>query len=432
LARARDFRNARSTAAPWICACLALCPSLRAATLKGTVTWKGHPVREARVTLPSLRLHALTDSLGRYAFDIPSGIQPPAGFGPSSGPEPLAGFRDAVGRWVSPAPWSPAFRFSGNAYPVPSGPAAGLEKSAASEGNLAVSARGYLDVSVPLSAGQAAADVSLERDYRKHMWVWQSAAATDPKERKALLDFGAEKGVGTYYIHAAGAIGSQAAALGAFLDSARARGCAVELLFGEPQWAQAAHHATVVALAGQVKAFAEAQAAKGGALPTAMQLDVEAYALESYAADSNGNGIQWIAMYEKIGAALKGTGVGVNACVPRWLDDRLVARGGETRPLSDWIADASDRLTLMDYADKPKPVIDGAAHEIGYALATGKEVVVGVETIPGIDPPSVTFAEEGEAAMDATLAAVDTAYRSKASYFGNAVHHYLTYKGMKP
>lgn len=439
-------------------------------------------MKEARVSLPGLHLRTLTDSSGRYVFEIPASILIPphksntgrtAAGGFTSGnvrqvadamdavnavattdvvdavdangrcsPVPVSGINPISGRMFFNSAASPGFAAaagSSSAAPVvpPSSMAEAPAKTAASAresalGDLTVDARGYYGSRAALSAAQTRADVFLDRDYRKQLWVWQSSTITVPAERKALLDFGAAKGIGTFYMYAEGIIATQSEAVGVFIDSAYARGCAVELLFGDPAWALRPGHAAVAAIAGQVRAFAQAQAARGGAAPTAMQLDVEAYSLDTYAADSNGNGTQWIEMYEKVSAVLRGSGVGVNACVPRWLDDRPITRNGVTRPLSEWIADASDRLTLMDYVDKPQPVIDGASREIEYAVATGKEVVVGVETMPGLDPPSVSFAEEGEAAMEATLSAVDAAYRSKTSYFGPAVHNYQTYKVLKP
>ncbi|MDB5103273.1 MAG: hypothetical protein JWP91_962 [Fibrobacteres bacterium] len=413
------------------------------AELAGTVTCKGIPVREAHVTVPSLRLHALTDSLGRYRFDIATGISPLRAAGRS---RPLvSGNRTADGKWVGltmrPARFSPGLAL----FPVyaspsdsrmgsdPGEPGSGsLGKEGASAAiSISVSARGYLDGSATAAAGQSKADIALARDYRKHLWVWQTEVFTVAAERKALLDFGDTKGIGTYYVNA-GDIGTQAGPLATFIDSAHGRGCAVELLFGAPEWALAANHPKVEELAAKARALAESQIMAGRTAPTAMQLDVEPYGLDEYAADSNGVGIQWIEMFEKTMAKLRGSAVGVDACVPRWLEGRPVTRGNRTRPLNEWIADASDRLTLMDYVDKPKPVIDGAAQEIAYAHSTGKEVVVGVETIAGLDPPSVTFAEEGEAAMEATLADVMTAYKADPAFFGTAVHHYLSYRALKP
>ncbi len=410
-------------------ACLAGLPA--AATLTGTVTWDGHPVAGARVTVAAVGQRVMTDSAGHYSLPMTTGLVS-RGANPRSASfrapvttdrrNPTVTFADAG---------SGRFRGDGRALsgePLAAFPPNAAAKSAVAAAEIVIVARGYTMLKIPLTEGQIRADASLQRDYRRHLWVWEEGVLTNAALRDSLFAFGKSKGIGTYYVNAGGVLGSKDAALAAFLDTAEARGYAVELLFGEPGWATTAQHGTVLNLIKQTKALAAAQDKMLAAVPAAIQFDVEPYSM----ADTAGIGTQWVDMYVKAAAELRGTGVGLTACVPRWLDDRQVLRAGKTRPLSEWIADASDRMTLMDYTDKAKGILDGAANELAYADATGKQVAVGVETMANLDPPSVSFSEEGEAALEAALAADEPEFRKHPSYFGAAIHHWRAYQALMP
>jgi hypothetical protein len=222
------------------------------------------------------------------------------------------------------------------------------------------------------------------------------------------------------------------AALAALLRAAKAEGMAVELLFGAPEWALAANHAVPVDLARRSAALAKALRKAGQPFPTSIQMDVEPYSLPAWEADREAVAGQLVDMYVKLAAELEGSGLGLAACVPRWFDGIPLVRQGRMRPLSHWLADATDRLTLMDYVDHAEGIIDGAAGEIAYGDSIGAEVVVGVETVPDLEPESVTFAEEGEAAMEAALEEVRGTYATRRAYFGIAIHSYEHYPDMRP
>ena len=396
----------------------------------GTVTWNGKPVAEARVTAAALGKRVRSDSAGAWSFSGSALAGPQAirsAKAESKGPGgSMSAFRDpSTGAWR---------RGDGRAVGAEVTRAAAMPfpKSAAPAIELRVTARGYLPKTVTAADGDKGVAIVLERDYRRHLWIWAPEVLTNPAQRDSLFAFGARKGVGTFYADAGGVLGSKDAQLAAFLDSAAAHGFAVELLFGAPEWALTANHGQAVKLATQIKALTASQDQNLRAVPTSIQYDVEPYSLDEYAADPNAVGSQWVDMYVKVAAELKGSGIGLTACVPRWLETRSVTRAGKARTLDRWLADNSDRMTLMDYTDKAAGIKDGAAGELAYADSIGKEVVVGVETIAGLDPPSTTFAEEGEAALEAALGNVDADFRKHQSYFGPAIHHWESYRALKP
>lgn len=391
-------------------------------------------------------MSVLTDSLGRYRFDGTASLSGPGRMAPPRA-VPWMDFENLWGpdgRWLGGRPGKagmPAFTMAAPtetaiAAPVTSGKAAGsagpgLAKSSAA-GNLEVTARGYLDTSAAVAENAGTLDMALARDTRRQMWIWGNTVATAAYERDSLFGFARRKGIGTLYLDCGGIIGNDKDVLGRFLDSAHARGLAVELLFGAPEWALAKNHAIPVGLARKAVALADSLRKLGRSAPNSIQMDVEPHSLAEWTGDPNGTYNQFIDMFVEIAAALKGSGIGITACIPRWFDERMVLRNDRTRPLSDWLADATDRLTLMDYVDNANGIIAGAAHEIAYADSTGKEVVVGVETMPGLDPPSVSFAEEGEAAMNAALEQTTAQYQARPGFFGVAIHHWGTYPAMKP
>jgi hypothetical protein len=407
---------------------LALAVAAGAAPLTGTVTCGGRPAAGARITFAAAGIRVLADSTGAFSVPMPTALAPflPRAAGATARRDGAGTPRfRAADRWV---------RGDGRVAlpgPVTMARGGGLAKGA-SGNTLTVSARGCFEKDFAISPGQTRAEISLERDRRRHMWVWDNDVVTRASARDSLFAFGKRKGVGTFYVHAGGILGTQDAALAAFLDAAEAEGYSIELLFGTPEWALTANHPKVAALAKQAAALAARQDQALRTAPVGIQFDVEPYGLDEYSADPDAVGSQWVDMYLAAAAALAGSGVGLTACVPRWLETRSVTRAGKARPLNEWLADVSDRLTLMDYVDKAKGILDGAAEELAYADDHGKEVVVGVETMAGLDPPSVTFAEEGEAAMEAALAADEPEFRKHPSYVGTAIHHWRAYETLKP
>jgi hypothetical protein len=278
------------------------------------------------------------------------------------------------------------------------------------------------------SSGDSCASGSCPR----HLWIWGDAVATNSSERDALFAFAAQKRIGTLYLDSGALLAGDTPALGDFIEAARGRGIEVELVFGAADWALTENHAVPVAIARSSVAFVQSLKTAGRPLPTSIQLDVEPYSLSEWARDQQGTAAQLVDMYEKLAGITASTGLSVTACIPRWFDGVLVTRNGVNRPLSEWIADASNRVALMDYVDNATSIIDDAANEIAYATKTGKQVVIGVETIPALEPESVTFAEEGETAMDSALLQVVSRYRGESSFRGVAIHHYDSFRSMAP
>lgn len=145
----------------------------------------------------------------------------------------------------------------------------------------------------------------------------------------------------------------------------------------------------------------------------------------------NGTANQLLDLLEKLAPIAKGAGLQLTVDIPFWYDSKLVTRGGVTRPLSELVQDRVDRVVLMDYRDTAAAIIQGGNTEVAYGSKIGKKVVLGVETMCGLSPTSVTFCEEGRGALNAAMKQTHAAFLGQAGYGGMAVHHFGSYLSLK-
>ncbi len=267
------------------------------------------------------------------------------------------------------------------------------------------------------------------------VWLWGSSVVESPAESASFFTFASTHEITTVYAEAQSLIPEAPSALTAFIAAASARGVEVELLFGYEIWARASEHAKAVALAQSAVAFS---AGSAGAKPVGVHFDVEPHQLAEWKAGGASEAqiaSEFVDLLVELHQVTAGTGLRLSVDIPFWYDGRPLTRGGTTKPLSEWVADSVDRVVLMDYrdaADGSDGIIAHAADELAYGAASGKQVVVGVETLCNLDPPKITFCEEGSAALDAALAQTVAAYAGNAAFAGVAVHDYKAYAALKP
>jgi hypothetical protein len=258
------------------------------------------------------------------------------------------------------------------------------------------------------------------------LWVWTSSVATNATAQASFFQFATTKGVRAAYVSSLGGAG---ASLGSFVKAAADRCIEVEWLAGDANWALTGNHAQAIAAAQQA---VKANAALTGTKLTALHFDVEPYLLTQWSSDMNGTANQYLDLVEKLASVAHAAGLRLDLDVPFWWDTKAITRNGVTRPMSEWVADRADRLVLMDYTDTAAGILANGKNEVAYAAKTGKQVVIGVETICGLSPTSVTFCEEGEAAMEAALKTVQATWAGQPGFMGVAVHHYGSYTQLKP
>ncbi len=263
-----------------------------------------------------------------------------------------------------------------------------------------------------------------------HLWIWGDEVIQDSASRDSLFVFAKAKNITKFYVESQRFIDSPL--IESFILESAQNLFETEILFGSEKWSLEANHQIAIDLA--TKSVALATRLQSESKPTlfSIQFDIEPHALHDWSSNTNSLGTQLIQLYEKINFITKNSPIKLSACIPRWYDQIMIHHTNKTRPLSEWIADLSDRITLMDYVDTSPIIIEDASQEIAYAEKAGKEVTIGVEVTPGILPETVTFAEEGEAFMNAELSKVVAAHKNSPAFAGIAIHEYNTYKKMAP
>gem|GEM_PF-4252348 len=255
------------------------------------------------------------------------------------------------------------------------------------------------------------------------LWVWNDDLVP---ARDAILDLAEGAGVTEVYLHAnlfyAGDVSEDV--LAAWIGAAAARCIEVELLFGNARWILPADRAEATARTTWTVAFA---AAHPSARPAGVHFDLEPQQLPAWD-DPAMRPALVSALVDTLAAmqpVAEDAGLRLSADVGFFLDGIPVARGGTTRPASEWVTDAVSRLVIMDYRDSAESMgfggmISLARAEIDYATRVGVPVVLGAETNP-VSPEYVSFAEEGRAAMFAEFALVRAAFAGTA-FEGLAIH----------
>lgn len=117
--------------------------------------------------------------------------------------------------------------------------------------------------------------------------------------------------------------------------------------------------------------------------------------------------------------------------VPFWYNEIPSATGN----LADAVLERVDAVTVMSYRDTA--VGEGSILGVGVDMlrrgaTAGRPVRLAVETGQLADCPYCTFYEEGQATLAAALAQVDLAASDYASFTGLAVHHYASWRTLKP
>jgi hypothetical protein len=258
------------------------------------------------------------------------------------------------------------------------------------------------------------------------MWTWHDTDIDSNAKQKKMLDFAVAHKVNTIFVHSETLL-DRPALLARFLTKAAEYGVRVELLFGASEWALAANHQQPLDLLRRANLFV---AGLTGARPAGIHFDIEPHALPDWQADPVSFGNQLIDLYVKLAAA-KGPGLYINADIAMGYAFVSLTRNGVTKTLSQWMIDATDRTTLMDYRDYAAgedSIIFHAGHPIAYAMAHGKRTIIGVETTCNQELGKVTFCEEGERNMENQLAYVGNYYSSNSGYGGVAIHDYSNYR----
>ena len=242
------------------------------------------------------------------------------------------------------------------------------------------------------------------------MWIWDAPDG-------AIVDFAASRGVTDLYLHAPPGFSTDPGFAG-FLAEAHAVDLTVHAMAGDPAWSKDRRAWT---------SWVEEVVAHGGF--DGVVFDVEPYLHPDWGTGRQNRLIRTYLRGLRDAARTAGD-LPVLAAVPFWFDEVIF----RSDPLVERVLKRTDGIVVMAYRDRAEGVdgiIDLASTEADLAGAMGRDFVVGVETGP-VSLDKVTFAEEGEAAMEAELAVVESAFGTLRGYGGIAIHHHGSYSTMAP
>ncbi|MBG0831126.1 hypothetical protein HS041_25530 [Planomonospora sp. ID67723] len=249
------------------------------------------------------------------------------------------------------------------------------------------------------------------------MWLWRPDAVR-PVD---VLAWARARGVREIFVHADARLPSSASRLARLrelkrgADTARIR---LTALGGDPEWA--ADHAA---------ARTWQRAVLGTGLFAGSHVDVEPYVLPRWRTDQAGTVTGLLRMLQLLQAD---DARPLEADVPFWY--HTVPAGPRTT-LADAVLARVDAVTVMSYRDTasgPNSLMAVGADMLARATRAGRPVRLAAETAPLADCPYCTFHEEGGARMTAALAEVDVAARAYPAFAGIAVHHYPSWRAMRP
>jgi hypothetical protein len=201
-------------------------------------------------------------------------------------------------------------------------------------------------------------------------------------------------------------------------------GIAVEALGGESRWATT-QRGGMVRFVHSARAYQ--RSAPAGARLAGIHLDVEPYGLRAWKRDRDGTAralVRSMAAARRVARRLP-----VAADIPFWFDGITMGDGPGTLAAS--IIRRTDSTTIMAYRDSGSEVVDVAHREIRIAGRLGRETTVGLETAP-VSPSTVTFNEEGRAALAEAVGQIRSRFESSPGFGGIAIHHYGSLQSLRP
>jgi hypothetical protein len=237
----------------------------------------------------------------------------------------------------------------------------------------------------------------------------------------ALVRTVSEGGFSRVYLYCEGGFDSKVRRAIAALGE---RGIEVEALGGENRWATTQRDG-LLAFVRSARSYQ--RSAPPAARLAGIHVDVEPYGLPSWRRDPRAVAGSLVA---SLSAARHAAGaLPLAADMPFWFDGIRAPRGPGS--LAHEVIAATDATTIMAYRDSGPEVIDAARREVRIAEGLGRPTTIGVET-GNVDPASVTFFEEGRAALIVALSEVRDRFAGTAGFAGIAVHHLEAIGSLKP
>lgn len=261
----------------------------------------------------------------------------------------------------------------------------------------------------------------------RSLWIRNQDVILDQDKHDNLFAFASDKGITTFAIDAYSLLREEPTALRDFIIQAGQHNFDIEFVVGEPEWARDENHFLPHSFLQDTIAFSKNLLPEQK--PIGVQFDIRPYLL-----GENWPMGEYLKLLDELSQSSQGTDILVTAAIPFWYDieELQFDYKGQSLLLSDHIAEIVDRVFILnfrDFADGADGLVENVATEMAYSAALGKPVIIGVETdCDQLDPPKVTFCEEGEVILDRELEKLEEVYGDSPSWGGISIHNYTAYR----
>ncbi|MGG6310297.1 hypothetical protein [Paenibacillus macerans] len=274
-----------------------------------------------------------------------------------------------------------------------------------------------------------------ENGLAKALWVWDFyEAASDSNKITQLLQFLNEQDVNLLFIGTRKTLPDQPTTYEELIRRAHEDGIRVFALAGRANWALEGHHREALTELREVLAF---NAARPASKFDGIQYDIEPHTLPEYVSQRGSVSYQYIQVLKRIANEIAASGdhLEFNAAIPCWYatgeNAVIVETGGERKPLSYFVLDIVDTVSIMAYRDTGERQIRASLAEADYAASLGKKIYVGAETNPPNGytiPYEITYYNKGKDYMNQQLSTVIQYYADHSGFGGIAIHNYPAFK----
>lgn len=262
----------------------------------------------------------------------------------------------------------------------------------------------------------------------KATWLWQTPLIGSEPEQ--ILSFAKDQGVNLLYLKID--TSKTAAYYQSFIKKAHESGIEVHALGGKASWGLEQNRYQILALVDWVRRYNLAVTAVEKI--DGIHLDIEPYLLPEWKTDKETVIRQWMGNVEAYVQQTKlDSSLQAGCDIPFWLDKTPLPDDPDTM-LSQWLISKHDHTTIMAYrdrADGSNSISSLVPQELAMADASGKKIVVAVETKMSSEGDFITFHEEGKIYMNGELDKLPGLLSAHPSFAGIAIHSYEYWKALK-
>lgn len=276
-----------------------------------------------------------------------------------------------------------------------------------------------------------------DNGHSKALWAWDFyEAASDSDKISQLLNFLNEQEINLLFIGTRKTLPDQPATYDELIQRAHAEGIRVFAVVGRANWALEGNHREALEEVRQVLSF---NASHPNNTFDGIQYDVEPHTLPEFKTKRGSVSYQYLQLLKRIAKEIAESKdpLEFNAAIPSWYANGenpvIVETGGQRKPLSYFVLDIVDTVTVMAYRDTGERQIRAAQAEADYAASVGKSIYIGAETSPpngGSIPNEITYYDKGLNYMNQQLNTIIDYYLKHSGFNGIAIHNYSIYKKM--